>query len=88
MSRYRDWALEQRLLLPPSVREFVPPGHLCLFVQRVVSEVLGLSAIERTCSRYRLRKQVVEPVLGQLQECRGFRRFQLRATCQARCGGA
>jgi transposase len=29
-------------------------------------------------SRYRLRKQTVEPVFGQMKECRGFRRFLLR----------
>jgi transposase len=29
-------------------------------------------------SRYRLRKQTVEPVFGQIKECRGFRRFLLR----------
>jgi transposase len=29
-------------------------------------------------SRYRLRKYVVEPVFGQIKECRGFRRFLLR----------
>jgi transposase len=29
-------------------------------------------------SRYRLRKQVVEPVFGQVKEGRGFRRFSLR----------
>lgn len=29
-------------------------------------------------SRYRLRKQVVEPVFGQIKEVRGFRRFLLR----------
>lgn len=29
-------------------------------------------------SRYRLRKQVVEPVFGQIKECMGFRRFLLR----------
>ena len=28
-------------------------------------------------SRYRLRKQVVEPVFGQIKEARGFRRFLL-----------
>jgi len=28
--------------------------------------------------RYRLRKQVVEPVFGQIKECLGFRRFLLR----------
>ena len=30
------------------------------------------------CSRYRLRKQVVEPVFGQVKEARGFRQFLLR----------
>jgi hypothetical protein len=29
-------------------------------------------------SRYRLRKQVVEPIFGQVKEARGFRRFLLR----------
>jgi transposase len=29
-------------------------------------------------SRYRLRKQVVEPTIGQIKEARGFRRFLLR----------
>jgi transposase len=29
-------------------------------------------------SRYRLRKQIVEPVFGQIKEARGFRRFLLR----------
>ena len=29
-------------------------------------------------SRYRLRKQVVEPVFGQIKEARGFRHFLLR----------
>ncbi len=51
MSRYRDWAVDQRLLLPPSVSEFVAPGHLCLFVRDLARGVLDLSAIERTYSR-------------------------------------
>jgi transposase len=29
-------------------------------------------------SRYRLRKQIVEPAIGQIKEARGFRRFMLR----------
>jgi len=29
-------------------------------------------------SRYRLRKQVVEPVFGQIKHARGFRQFHLR----------
>mgnify|MGYP002623964466 CR=1 FL=1 len=51
MSRYRDWAINQPLLLPPSVTEFVPPDHLCLFVRDLAREVLDLTAIERTYSR-------------------------------------
>jgi len=29
-------------------------------------------------SRYRLRKQIVEPVFGQIKQARGFRQFRLR----------
>jgi hypothetical protein len=29
-------------------------------------------------SRYRLRKQTVEPVIGQIKQARGFRQFRLR----------
>ena len=29
-------------------------------------------------SRYRLRKQIVEPVFGQIKQARGFRQFLLR----------
>lgn len=35
-------------------------------------------------SRYRLRKQVVEPVNGQIKEARGFRRFSLRGQVKVR----
>ena len=35
-------------------------------------------------SRYRLRKQVVEPVFGQMKQARGFRRFLLRGLDQVR----
>lgn len=51
MSRYREWAIDQPLLLPPSVTEFVPPDHLCLFVRGLARDVLDLSSIERTYSR-------------------------------------
>ena len=33
-------------------------------------------------SRYRLRKQVVEPVCGQIKQARGFRPFLLRGLSQ------
>jgi transposase len=41
---FRPYDLDQRLLLPPDVREWLPEGHLALFVSDVVDE-LDLSAI-------------------------------------------
>lgn len=35
-------------------------------------------------SRYRFRKQVVEPVFGQIKQARGFRQFPLRGLDQVR----
>ena len=35
-------------------------------------------------SRYRLRKQIVEPVNGHIKEARGFRRFSMRGVAKAR----
>ncbi|MBA3787593.1 MAG: IS1182 family transposase [Actinobacteria bacterium] len=43
---YLPYSIEQRLLLPPDMREWLPEGHLALFLLDVVSE-LDLSAIER-----------------------------------------
>ena len=42
---YRSYLPEQSLLLPPSLREWLPDGHLVYFVSDVVDE-LDLSAIE------------------------------------------
>jgi transposase len=42
---FRDWRLDQTLLLPPSVHDFVPPEHLSRFVIALVTEELDLSAI-------------------------------------------
>lgn len=45
MSRlFRAYNLDQRLLLPPDLREWLPEGHLALFVSDVIDE-LDLSAI-------------------------------------------
>jgi hypothetical protein len=35
-------------------------------------------------SRYRLRKQIVEPVFGQIKQARGFRQFLLRGIAAVR----
>src|SRR3954447_1729231 len=42
---FRAWDVDQEWLLPPSVHEFVPAGHLAHFVRDTVREALDLSAI-------------------------------------------
>jgi transposase len=42
---FRPWDIEQRWLLPPSVHELVPAGHVVHFVRDTVREELDLSAI-------------------------------------------
>ena len=42
---FRDWDIEQLMMFPPSVEDFVPSGHLAHFVRDTVSEALDLSAI-------------------------------------------
>lgn len=45
MKSFRSWDVDQGWLLPPSVHDFVPPGHLAHFVRDTVREALDLSAI-------------------------------------------
>jgi transposase len=42
---FREWNVEQRWLLPPSVMDFVPADHVAPFVQDTVREELDLSEI-------------------------------------------
>src|SRR3954468_21657340 len=42
---FRSWDVDQGWLLPPSLHEFVPPGHMAHFVRDTVREALDLSAI-------------------------------------------
>src|SRR3989304_3438675 len=42
---FRPWDVDQRWLLPPSVHELVPEGHLAHFVRETGREELDLSAI-------------------------------------------
>jgi transposase len=50
---FRVWDIEQDWLLPRSVHEFVPPGHLAHFVRDTVREALDLSAILSTYTEQR-----------------------------------
>jgi len=42
---FRDWDIEQLMMFPPSVGDFVPKGHLAHFVRDTTCEALDLSAI-------------------------------------------
>ena len=42
---FRPWDVDQQWLLPPSVHEWVPAGHLAHFVRETMREELDLSAI-------------------------------------------
>ena len=42
---FRAWDVDQGWLLPPSVHEFVPPGHLAHVVRDTVREALDVSAL-------------------------------------------
>ena len=72
---------EQDLLLPPSLRDWLPEDHLAYFVSDLVDQ-LDLSAItevyENEDRGYGASKGMVEPVIGQIKQARGFRQFLLR----------
>jgi hypothetical protein len=42
---FREWSIEQRWLLPPSVEELVPANHVAHFVRELVRDQLDLSEI-------------------------------------------
>ncbi|KST56624.1 transposase [Methylobacterium sp. GXS13] len=50
---FRSWDVDQGWLLPPSLHEFVPPGHVAHFVRDTVREALDLSAILDTYTEER-----------------------------------
>jgi transposase len=45
---FKTWHVDQMMLLPPSVQELVPEGHLAHFVRDMVRESLDLSALVDT----------------------------------------
>src|SRR4051812_50104584 len=50
---FRSWDVDQGWLLPPSLHEFVPPGHMAHFIRDTVREALDLSAILDTYTEER-----------------------------------
>ncbi len=45
--RYRPWKIDEPMLLPATVQEFVDKDHLARFVLNLVVEEIDLEAIER-----------------------------------------
>ncbi|MCC6967380.1 MAG: transposase [Nitrospira sp.] len=45
---FKSWPVDQMMLLPPSVQDLVPEGHLAHFVRDLVRDSLDLSAILKT----------------------------------------
>lgn len=45
---FKSWDVDQLVLLPPSVQELVPAGHVAHFVRDLVRDSLDLSAILKT----------------------------------------
>jgi transposase len=50
---FQTWPVDQMMLLPPSVQELVPEGHLAHFVRDTVRDSLDLSAILKTYTEER-----------------------------------
>lgn len=48
---YRPYEPDQILLLPPSVKDWLPTGHLAHFISELVDESLNLSAITKVYER-------------------------------------
>src|SRR5260370_7627047 len=49
MSKYfRPWNIDQTLLLPPNVQDFVPKGHVARFIVELVRESLDLKQLTRS----------------------------------------
>src|SRR5271156_4912752 len=50
---FRPWLVNQPQLLPPSVEDFVPSGHVAHFIRELVREDLDLSGIIGTYGELR-----------------------------------
>ena len=59
MSKYfRPWNIDQTLLLPPNVHDFVPKGHVSRFIVELVRESLDLQEIMGSYKKGRCKKRV------------------------------
>ena len=71
---FRPWTIDQPLLLPPSVQDFVGEDHLARFILALVLEHLDLGEIEAAYASERGQP----PFDPAIKQARGFRQFLLR----------
>lgn len=71
---YRAYLPEQELLLPPSLRDWLPEGHLAYFVSDVVDQLAWLAArfraiTERVLTRFErhTRRRIMRSVLSRVR---------------------
>jgi transposase len=76
-----------RAYLPPSRSKHGqdhPAGEKAFKTKPLMAAMAAKLKRARRRSRYRLRKQIVEPVFGQIKQARGFRQFHLRGLDKVR----
>ena len=73
MSKYfRPWNIDQTLLLPPNVQDFVPKGHVSRFIVEVVRESLDLTqGILSGVNDWRTRNLTLQLPFPQVSESMG-----------------
>ena len=85
---FKVWHVDQMMLLPPSVQELVPEGHLAHFVRDIVRDSLDLSAIVETYTEdrgFRPYDPVMMTALLLYAYCRGIYASRRIATgCEER----
>jgi len=74
MAKFKPYRKEQRMLLPPSLEDFVPPSHLAMVVDEVVIKQLQVKAAEQSLEAARQSleqaQQSVEVAKQSLEQAR------------------
>ena len=58
---FRDWDIEQLMMFPPCVEDFVPQEHLAHFVRNTVCEALDLSTILNVIAKSAATRRIIQP---------------------------
>ena len=75
---FRPWNIDQTLLLPPNVRDFVPKDHVSRFIVGLVRDSLDLKAIMGSYG-----SGLGQPPFGPTSKSRGGRKLDFSGSEQA-----